>query len=358
VSSSLSAYGGIATFVRNMRETELWNEWQVHHIATHCDGTKFARLRVFLTGFFQVLREIVWRRPAVAHLHASERGSFVRKGILTWTLALFRVPVVMQMHGGNFQDFYDDASGRGKRLIRATLERTDVVIAIGGIWAQRFQDVAPGAYVEVIPNAIRPMLAVDQATSDHVRVVFLGKLCDEKGTDVLLDAWAQVRARKDTRPATITLAGWGELDRFKEQAKHLGIDDSVQITGWLSREEAQDLLASSHVLVLPSLYECQPMSILEAMARGMCVVSTPVGGIPEMIGESDGILVSPGRTDELAEALACVINDGELRQRLGTHARKRVEEQFNVDVIARRFDDLYRRVACGSAARGGSATDE
>lgn len=329
-----------------MRETELWDEWRIHHIATHCDGTKLARLRVFVTGFFDFMSHIVLRRPAVVHLHASERGSFVRKGILTWMSALFRVPVVMQMHGGNFEDFFAEAGGPAKRLIRATLERADVVIAIGGVWAQRFQVVAPGAHVEVIPNAIRPSAAVDQTAPDEVHVVFLGKLCDEKGTDVLLDAWAQVRARKDTLPAKLTLAGWGEIDRFKDQAQKLGIHDSVQITGWLSRDDAQQLLASGHVFVLPSLYECQPMSILESMARGICVVSTPVGGIPEMIGEADGILVSPGRADELAEALASVINNAELRQRLGTSARHRVEEQFHVDVIARRFDDLYRRITC------------
>jgi glycosyltransferase involved in cell wall biosynthesis len=86
------------------------------------------------------------------------------------------------------------------------------------------------------------------------------------------------------------------------------------------------------------------MVILEAMARGICVVSTTVGGIPEMVGDSEGVLVNPGDVPEFAAALAKVINDPEARSRFGAHARQRVEREFNVEVVSRRFDDLYRSV--------------
>jgi glycosyltransferase involved in cell wall biosynthesis len=344
VSSSLSTYGGVVSFVRNMRETALWDEWHIRHVATHCDGTKLARIGIFVSGFVRFVTELVLHRPDVVHLHTSERGSFVRKGLLVWVSALFRLPVILHMHGGEFHEYFESATRPVQRLIRATLERADVVIALGNTWATRLRDAAPSAHIEVVPNAIRSNEAVDQVTPGQVQVVFLGELCDRKGTTVLIDAWAEMLVGEDIAPAKLTIAGWGEIDRARDQVCALGVGDSVHISGWLSAAEVEPLLANTHVLVLPSLNEGQPMAILEAMARGICVVSTKAGGIPEMIGESDGVLVNPGDACELANALTKVVNDPEARRRFGAHARQRVEHEFNVEVITRRLDDMYRGV--------------
>jgi glycosyltransferase involved in cell wall biosynthesis len=342
VSSSLSAYGGIATFVNTMRDTPLWEEWHVRHIATHCDGTRLTRLAVFVSGFVRFVLELTLRRPDVVHIHTSERGSFIRKGLLVWISTQFQVPTLLHMHGGAFHEYLDGSAPPVQRFIRATLQRADVVIALGKTWAQRLRDAAPDAHIEIVPNAIRPNPAVDQAAADEVQVVFLGRLCDRKGTTVLIDAWAEMLAAGNTAPAELTIAGWDEIERARTQVAALGLGDSVHIVGWLSPVEAQQALAASHVLVLPSINEGQPMAILEAMSRGVCVVSTTAGGIPEMIGEADGILVTPGSVTELAQALATVINSPDIRRRFGTHARERVEQHFNVEVISRQIGDLYR----------------
>ncbi|BDX34250.1 hypothetical protein TUM20985_47970 [Mycobacterium antarcticum] len=342
VSSSLETYGGIATFVRNMSATPLWNEWHVRHVATHCDGTKLARIKIFTSGFVGFVVELILRRPEVVHLHTSERGSFVRKGILTWVSAAFRVPVVLHMHGGEFHEYFENAAPSVQRVIRATLVRADVVIALGDVWAKRLRDAAPGARVEVMPNAIRSQAAVDQESAGAVQVVFLGELCDRKGTSVLIDAWSMVLAGNDVVATKLTIAGWGEIDRAREQIRRLGVEDSIRLAGWLSSTEVAQLLAYTHVLVLPSINEGQPMAILEAMARGICVVSTTAGGIPEMVGDGDGVLVSPGSVRELADALELVIGDHVARRRFGEQGRRRAREEFDVGVISRRFDDLYR----------------
>jgi glycosyltransferase involved in cell wall biosynthesis len=344
VSSTLSTYGGIATFVRNMRETSLWDEWQIRHVATHCDGPKLTRLGIFIVGFFRFMVQLFINRPDIVHLHTSERGSFVRKGLLIWMSKMFRIPVVLHMHGGEFHEYFANAGSPLQWLIRVTLERADVVIALGNAWAKRLKEAAPNAHIEVVPNAIRPNVPVDQTNASEVQVVFLGELCQRKGTSVLLDAWAEMVAHANVAPAKLTIGGWGEIDRANDQIGALGIGKSVHIVGWLSAPDVQQLLASTHVLALPSLNEGQPMVILEAMARGICVVSTTVGGIPEMVGDSEGVLVNPGDVPEFAAALAKVINDPEARSRFGAHARQRVEREFNVEVVSRRFDDLYRSV--------------
>ena len=325
-----------------MSETPLWQEWDVHHVATHCDGTKLTRIGIFATGFASFVVELIVRRPDIVHLHTSERGSFVRKGILIWVSAAFRLPVVLHMHGGEFHEYFENATPAVQRAIRATLVRADAVVALGDVWAKRLRDAAPNARVEVMPNAIRSQAAVDQESPGVVQVVFLGELCDRKGTSILIDAWSTMLAGNDVVSTKLIIAGWGEIDRAREQIRRRGMEDSICLAGWLSPREVAELLERTHVLVLPSINEGQPMAILEAMARGICVVATTAGGIPEMVGAGDGVLVSPGSVRELADALELVVNDRVARRRLGQQGRRRAQEEFDVEVISRRFDDLYR----------------
>lgn len=86
------------------------------------------------------------------------------------------------------------------------------------------------------------------------------------------------------------------------------------------------------------------MAILEAMARGLCVVTCPVGGIPDLVDETCGLMVPPGEVEPLAEALGRVVGDTELRVRLGAAALRRVREEFDIAVVCRRFDGIYREI--------------
>jgi glycosyltransferase involved in cell wall biosynthesis len=128
----------------------------------------------------------------------------------------------------------------------------------------------------------------------------------------------------------------------------------VQIRSWLSPDEVAGLLAASQVLVLPSLHEGQPMAVLEAMAHGLCVVATDVGGIPDLVEDgTSGLLVPPGDVDRLTDALRRVVTDDTLRNRLADAAHVRATENFDVDVVWRRFDELYGELARHRITRSG-----
>lgn len=124
-----------------------------------------------------------------------------------------------------------------------------------------------------------------------------------------------------------------------------GLGSSVDVLSWLGPDEVARLLDSAHVLVLPSRNEGQPMSILEAMARGVCVVATDVGGIPDLV--EDGVsarLLSADDPAGLAKVLGEVVDDADLRARLGTAGRDRAKQQFDVDEVWRRIEGLYDEV--------------
>lgn len=346
VSTSMATRGGVATFVRTIRQTRLWTDWEIHHIVTHRDGSIATRLRTFVTGAVAFVMALVFHRPDVVHLHTASYGSFVRKATLAWIARIARIPVVLHVHGAEFHSFYCRSPGSVQWIIRSTLTHASAVVALGAGWAGRLELIAPQARIIVVPNAVRPRVAVTQPTAaEPVHAVFLGEIGDRKGTFTLLDAWAKLLADGIGQGrARLTIAGDGEVRRARDTVTELALNDSVNVLGWIGSDAVADLLETAQVLVLPSRNEGQPMAILEAMARGLCVVACNVGGIPDLIDDSCGVLVAAGDVDALVSALRHVLRDHEDRSRLGSAALRRVEADFDVEVVSRRFDTIYRQV--------------
>ena len=338
----MATRGGIATFVWDMQDTDLWRDWHIHHVATHRNGSIPARIAVFLEALPKALYEMVRYRPDIVHIHTSSRGSFVRKFVIAWMAYAFRLPVVIHVHGSKFDVFYDSSPRLGKALIRETFERADAVIALGQTWTSRLRRIAPRARIESIAAAVRLGNPVDHLTSEPVRVVFLGQIGERKGTFVLLNAWAEL-VRSSDSGAKLTVAGDGQVDRARALVDELGIGDTVDILSWVSMEEVNKLLATAHVLVLPSQNEGTPRAVLEAMANGLCVVASDVGGIPELVADT-GVLVKPDDVTGLAKALTKVLDDPGERAVLGARAFGRVQQEYDLDLVARRFDSLYRDI--------------
>jgi glycosyltransferase involved in cell wall biosynthesis len=345
VSTSMQTRGGIASYVRMLRGTALWTDWRVEHVATHRDGPAQAKAAAFLAGLARYGCALVLRRPDVVHLHMSSKGSFVRKATLFWMAWAVRVPAVVHVHGSEFDVFHDKLPAPLRAVVRATLTHASVVVALGNRWAERLARIAPGARVVTVPNAVPVPAARPAPTGDGPHVVFLGEIGERKGAFVLLDAWAKLTTDPSAvAGAHLTLAGDGGVERARAAVAELGIAQTVDVRSWLSAPAVAELLDSAHVFVLPSRNEGQPMAILEAMSRGLCIVACDVGGIPEMIEDGrSGLLVPPDDTEALCTALGRVLAEPELRARLGGRAHDRASAEFDVDVVSRRLDAVYRK---------------
>ena len=135
------------------------------------------------------------------------------------------------------------------------------------------------------------------------------------------------------------------MQQARRLIRELRLEDTVEVREWLSESDVGELLDQAQVLVLPSRNEGQPMAVLEAMARGLCVIASDVGGLPEMIGGGCGVIVSPDDIEAIAAALRLVVHDHALRARYGAAAHARVADQFDVRTVWRRLDALYREVS-------------
>ncbi len=173
-------------------------------------------------------------------------------------------------------------------------------------------------------------------------VVFAGRLSDEKGVDVLVEA---VAGRSDLR---LDVAGDGPArPRLETLAAERGAADRIRFHGRLAADALQDLLRSASVAVVPSRwYENMPLAVLEAFASGLPVVGTALGGVPELIEPGvDGAIVAPNDPAALGETLAAFVGEPERSMTLGRNARAKAEREYSPAVHMERLDALYAEAA-------------
>jgi glycosyltransferase involved in cell wall biosynthesis len=229
---------------------------------------------------------------------------------------------------------------------QAWLERRALGRADGAVFVSAFaREQArargyPTRTSRVIPNGVDTALFSPLAEEPPLSPVllFAGRMDDQKGVDVLLEAF-----RRLPRGPRLRLAGTGPReDEYRRLASSLGIDGAVRFLGPVPRARLPTLLCEAHVFVLPSRYENLPLGILEAMACARPVVAARVGGVGEMVEDgAEGLLVPPEDPHALALALRRLLEDGPLRRRMGEAGRARVVARFGWDKVAAETEAFY-----------------
>jgi glycosyltransferase involved in cell wall biosynthesis len=169
------------------------------------------------------------------------------------------------------------------------------------------------------------------------RLLSVGRLVPEKAQSLLLGAIADLVERGHDVVATIVGDG-PDRDRLRRERDRLGLADRVELPGALGQDALRPRYDAADVFVLASFDEGVPVVLMEAMASGLPVVATRIAGIPELIDDGEtGLLVPPGRVDALVDAVARLVKDGDLRERLAGAGRDRVTAQFDAQVEAERL---------------------
>jgi glycosyltransferase involved in cell wall biosynthesis len=215
-------------------------------------------------------------------------------------------------------------------LIRAGVEAEKIRVIHSGIDAARFTETAR----ESATDRDAPIIG----TVAHLEA--------RKGQRYLLEAARLLKTQGYT--FKLALAGDGSLQQVLEQmAQSLGLAQEVTFLGFIS--DVPKFLAGLDIFVLPSLYEGLGVAALEAMAAGKAVIASRVGGLAELVNDSEtGFLVSPGDAQELAAAMAKLIRDKHLRAAFGQRGAARVREQFTVEQMAKKTEDCYYAILRGA----------
>jgi len=274
----------------------------------------------------------------ISHFHLSTRGSFVREGILV-SLARHRgLPVCVTIHSGGFPGFLASFP----RTVRTVLARADRILVLGKSIQDEIGNRTGITAVHVFPNAVLlPETFLPPSQCEH-RVVFGGDVCIEKGVDVLLQAWPEVR--QTVPDAELVIAGPCRGIRPRTLP-------GVEWPGPVPSRRLLQILAGSRVAVLPSRAEGMPMFVLEAMAQGRPVVATPVGTLPEILVDA-GTIVPVGDSGRLAAALISYLMDCGFADRAGDAGRMRIKKDFGVHRTAQVLEHMYEGLVGNGESQG------
>lgn len=333
--------GGMAAALRSLLDSPLADRYVLDVVATYRGPAPLERLAIFGAALARLLAWRLRRRGRIVHVHAAVRGSMYRKSVFVLVAKALRSRVVLQVHAGpgDVEAFAARINRPSRELFRAAFRATDVSLAVSRASAsalERALDVGP---VGVVPNAAPQMeLAAHVGGEGGATALYLGGFADPaKGGDDFLVAAAQaVSAAPELR---VTMAGPGELPESGREL--IARRPGCEWRGWLTEPEKDAALGQADFFVLASVSEGLPMALLEAMASGLAIVATDVGGVPEVLeSERDALLVPAGDPRALAQALVRLAADPGLRARLGASARERADE-LGADRVAARLDAIY-----------------
>jgi len=181
--------------------------------------------------------------------------------------------------------------------------------------------------------------------ADRLIVLFLSRIDQKKGLDILLPAFARVKARFSQ--ALLVIAGNGEPDfigQLQHEARSLGIDKDVLWTGFLAGEEKRGALADADIFALPSYSENFGIAVVEAMVAGLPVVISDQVGIHREIATAQAGIVTKCDVNKLAQVLSVLIVDAQQRNRMGANGRCWVERHCSLKVVTEKLIALYQQI--------------
>ena len=311
-------------------------------------GERFSQGVRFIGCLLVTLGLCLFSRVSVAHIHVASRGSAFRKYFVVLIFRLFKIPIILHLHGAQFHLFTADLSPFMKNRVKSMFENSERVIVLGEAW-KKFVCQTFGVDPEVVRVVHNGTPAISFTFSrvnnakQEISILFLGRLGERKGVPELLSALSVLAKENGVWKAT--LAGDGEVQKFRDTATVLGLERFVSFPGWVGREEVIKLLKEADIFVLPSHNEGLPVSVLEAMSCGLAIIATDVGAVTEAVEDNiSGIIVKPGDVEGLTNGIKKMLTDSALRQDLGEQAKIKFDTMFNIEICAKNTAKVYFEV--------------
>jgi glycosyltransferase involved in cell wall biosynthesis len=331
--------GGVSAMITTILNSDLPRQFQIHHIATVVPGSKRGKLWTALMALGRFLWHLIRRPIQLVYVHVGGDKSIYRKSPFILLGKLFGKKILLHWHGGNVARYYHSRSVLGEWYLRSVIRLSDRILAVSEHTKVALQRFLPGHDIHALPNAIDTSeLSVARRSSVNgapARVLYMGHLLPEKGIYDLVKAMPRIIVEApDTK---FLFCGPYEVEKVRQICQRKGLMPFVEHVGPIPMQERLRFYQRADILVLPSYDEGMPIVVLEAMAIGLPIVTTPVGGIPEIIKNGiHGFLIKPGDTKALASRVLTLIKDPALRHRMGQSNQIKANE-FDVTLFAKRL---------------------
>ncbi|WP_370390336.1 glycosyltransferase family 4 protein [uncultured Winogradskyella sp.] len=283
------------------------------------------------------------RRIKIIHIHGASKGSFYRKYIFFLLSKLFKKKVIYHIHGGKFHIFYSSSFYFIKTRIRRFINQCDALVVLSEEWKDYYTKSFEQKKIFVVKNMIKNVEPKTKHNDSNgiVNLLFLGKIGVNKGIFDLIDS-IKLNKKNLEGKIKLTVGGDGEADQLKQLIVKHNLTGIVNYVGWVNEERKTKLLSNSHIMILPSYNEGLPISLLEGMSYSMPIISTKVGGIPQILKDSfNGKFVQPGNTNEIFEAIKFYIENKPLILEHGQKSYQLVQDYFP-DKVMSSLEDIYQ----------------
>lgn len=303
------------------------------------------KILIDIRSFLKLMVNLILKRPVLTYLSlAQTKLGLLRDSIYILLSYILRSRVIIHLHGGNYGNLYNSLPSWFKLWIKFVLKRTEVAIVLTASLKNMLEGIVKDERIRVIPNYVEDYLFLRDDEIDkkinkireenkHINVLFLSNLLKSKG---YLDVIKAILLLKDMKLSVRGLfaGNWPNQYEKLEASKFInahGLQNDIEFLGFVQSIKKRKVLLESDVFVLPTYYyyEGLPISLLEAMAMGLIIITTKRGGIPDVIEEQkNGFFVPPGEPRLIAEVIKELYYKPDLRIEIMKNNIKKAAANF------------------------------
>ncbi len=282
----------------------------------------------------------------IAQVDVFSGPAFIYAEVCTWLLHLLKKPVILTLHGGRLPEFASHNTNRVRRLLQS---------------AERVTTPSPylqnnlGSYradIQIIPNPVEPSVSIYRHRNKlEPKLVWVRAFHKTYNPVMAVDVLCELI--KDFPEVELTMIGPdkgdGSLERMRDAAKDCKVEDNLLVIPAIPHTDVPIYLDQNDIFINTSNYDTAPRSIIEAMANGLCIVSTNVGGIPWLIKDTtQALLVPPNSPQEMAQAVNRLLTEPELASQISRNAHN-ASKKYTWDRILPLWEALFKEVIAGTS---------
>lgn len=337
--------GGMATVIEGiMADSKLNSNHCIEVHESYVDGNIIHRLIFSLIAYIHFM--FIYNKYDLFHIHMASYGSTFRKGYYIRFLKKRNKKIILHVHGAEYIMFYNNLLEKKKKKVERIWLDSDVVIALSEEWKNQFEHLFNHKNIIVINNGIdTEQYEEAKCVTEYVRnnFLFLGRIGKRKGSYDIVSAIEKLS--KKYPDILVYMAGDGEINEIKSLIDKKNLGNNIKVMGWINFENKIELLQKVCTVLLPSYNEGLPMTILEGMAAGKVIISTNVGGIPELVENNiNGLIIDPGDIDGLCKAISKVIEEKEFAKKCSVNNLRKIEFDFSRKKMHEKINNVFTNI--------------
>jgi len=353
--------GGMATYYQTLIESSLSEQIQYQFVQTSSNRREFSKSgRASLSNFIYAAQDCirftaaVWRnKPEIAHIGTAYGISFLKHSFCVLIAYLLGCKVLLHPHC-SFITIYINQTKLWQWFFRQVMRMTKGVIVLSKEWLQ-LGVIIPKCRVFYMPNPIniqRYRSVLEKKTfanprQEKVRILFLGYLGKAKGSFDIIDAANIIRSKGEN--VIFDLVGGelspGELNLLQEKIRSENLDGLVILNPPAYGDDKLNYFQKADIFIYPSYHEGVPMAVLEAMACGLPIIASRVGGLPDVVKDGEnGILIEAGHPEQLANAVCYLVEKPEVLLQMGKASYQLASENYSIEQHVYQLIHIYEEM--------------